>query len=66
MGPDGQERGSGTAADMEAPYLPVLLQGDMEKAAGLPISPLFDRTTTGISKSQVRAALPTLVCELMS
>ncbi|KAL6751781.1 3'5'-cyclic nucleotide phosphodiesterase [Haematococcus lacustris] len=28
-------------------------QGDREKAAGLPISPLFDRTKPGVSKSQV-------------
>ncbi|GFH20210.1 3',5'-cyclic-nucleotide phosphodiesterase [Haematococcus lacustris] len=29
-------------------------QGDREKAAGLPISPLFDRTKPGVSKSQAR------------
>ncbi len=29
------------------------LQGDQEKAAGLPISPLFDRTKPGVTKSQV-------------
>ncbi|KAG2497676.1 hypothetical protein HYH03_004414 [Edaphochlamys debaryana] len=29
------------------------LQGDREKALGLPISPLFDRTKAGVSKSQV-------------
>ncbi|KAG2486853.1 hypothetical protein HYH03_014536 [Edaphochlamys debaryana] len=28
-------------------------QGDREKALGLPISPLFDRSKTGVSKSQV-------------
>jgi hypothetical protein len=28
-------------------------QGDAEKAAGLPISPLFDRTKPGVTKSQV-------------
>ena len=28
-------------------------QGDRERAAGLPISPLFDRTKQGVSKSQV-------------
>lgn len=30
------------------------MQGDREAAAGLPISPLFDRTKQGASKSQVR------------
>jgi hypothetical protein len=29
-------------------------QGDLERANGLPISPLFDRTKPGLSKSQVR------------
>ncbi len=29
------------------------LQGDKERDAGLPISPLFDRTKQGVSKSQV-------------
>lgn len=29
-------------------------QGDAEKACGLPISPLFDRTKPGVTKSQVR------------
>lgn len=29
------------------------LQGDKERAAGLPISPLFDRTKQGVSKSQI-------------
>ncbi len=28
-------------------------QGDRERAAGLPISPLFDRTKPGVTKSQV-------------
>jgi len=31
----------------------LVLQGDAERSAGLPISPLFDRTKPGISKSQV-------------
>ena len=30
-------------------------QGDLERGAGLPISPLFDRTKQGVSKSQVGA-----------
>ncbi len=30
-------------------------QGDAERDAGLPISPLFDRSKQGITKSQVRA-----------
>lgn len=29
------------------------LQGDQEKELGLPISPLFDRTKPGVTKSQV-------------
>jgi hypothetical protein len=33
------------------------LQGDKERVAGLPISPLFDRTKKGVSKSQVRRLL---------
>ena len=28
-------------------------QGDRERAAGYPVSPLMDRTKTGITKSQV-------------
>jgi hypothetical protein len=27
-------------------------QGDREKAAGIPVSPLFDRDKPGVSKSQ--------------
>ena len=30
-------------------------QGDAERMAGMPISPLFDRNKQGISKSQVSA-----------
>eukprot|EP00983_Pelagomonas_calceolata_P071823 1151426-Pelagomonas_calceolata.AAC.8 len=43
-----------------APLTPVLLglvyavAGDLEKASGLPVSPLFDREHAGVSKSQVR------------
>jgi hypothetical protein len=33
------------------------LQGDREKAGGLPISPLFDRDKPGVTKSQVTKAL---------
>lgn len=29
-------------------------QGDKEKACNLPVSPLFDRTKPGVTKSQVR------------
>lgn len=32
-------------------------QGDKEREAGLPISPLFDRAKQGVSKSQVSAWL---------
>lgn len=33
------------------------LQGDRERALGLPLSPLFDRTKPGASKSQASGAL---------
>ena len=32
----------------------MFLQGDKERAAGMPVSPLMDRHKTGITKSQVR------------
>ena len=40
---------------LSAPILPALQffnQGDCERAAGLPISPLMDRTKEGITRSQ--------------
>ncbi|KAJ9531179.1 hypothetical protein QJQ45_001023 [Haematococcus lacustris] len=36
----------------------AFLQGDKEKAAGLPVSPLYDRDKPGITKSQVCAGSP--------
>lgn len=33
--------------------LPAAAQGDMERAAGLPISPMCDRTKAGVAQSQV-------------
>ncbi|KAJ9531728.1 hypothetical protein QJQ45_021878, partial [Haematococcus lacustris] len=35
----------------------AFLQGDKEKAAGLPVSPLYDRDKPGITKSQTKAVL---------
>lgn len=50
-------------------------QGDREKAAGIPISPLFDRDKPGVTKSQVgplvvdhpvhRTTGPALLCLLL-
>ena len=40
---------------LERPEEEFFLQGDKERDAGLPISPLFDRAKQGVSKSQVGA-----------
>ena len=42
---------------------PVRVQGDVERAAGIPISPMMDRSTTGRGSSQVGRHWPGVAAE---